>query len=232
MSLGRGLSVFSSEVDSKIIKGIIKAVLLWYFIDTVLFLFVGLSETNLQTIFTGIFLIFWYLATTTLFRLSSKRTESLSKNFSKWYLPLILLLSVLEETLVFLNGGGLGGKAESLTQDLLLAVPVFLGIALGILVLNHWVPLSSGEIFVITSIQGFIIELVFSGNLILAWFLGGPALGIYGMMMAAVSKEKPKEQEETLAKHVLIVLIVGTVLCLGGAILGAILGDTIYKAIA
>ena len=90
--------------------------------------------------------------------------------------------------------------------------------------------MSNGEIFAVGAIQGFIIELFLAGNLSLAWFLGGPALGIYGMMMAAVGKKDSVINEHTV-RQVLLVLLLGTLLCFIGAIFGAIIGDTIYNSI-
>ena len=224
------LSSFTKNTDSGITRAIVKFVLAWYLIDTILFFIVGLSEENIQTILTGIFLVFWFILTIILYN-ETRKIIWLVDNFSKIYLLLIFVLATLEETLVFLNGGGLGGKATSLTQDLFLAVPVFVGIALGILILDHWIPLTNGEIFVLGAIQGFLVELVISGNLALVWFLGGPALGIYGMMMSSFSKDSVQDETKKSLKYILIIFIVGSVLCYGGAILGAIIGDTLYRAI-
>lgn len=223
-------NIFTSEHECKLIKKFEWIVIAWYLADTILFFLIGVAENNIQTILAGAFLVFWFVLTSSLFTLLSK-IKALGSNFHKLYLPTVFVLSLIEETLVFYNGGGLGGKATSLTQDLLLAVPVFLGIAFGILVLDKFTNLSSGEIFAIGSIQGFIIEIIISGNFYFAWLLGGPALGIYGMMMAALHKNESSIKTKRSNKQTFAILTTGTILCLTGAIIGAIIGDTFYSFI-
>ncbi|MGQ4914574.1 MAG: hypothetical protein ACP6IU_07455 [Candidatus Asgardarchaeia archaeon] len=220
------INAFTSETESQMVKRLIAGILIWYFIDTLLFFVIGITTSDLQALITGVFLVFWLILTSYVSKWSEK-SEFVQDHFSVAYLVLVLILAFIEETIVYFNGGGLGGKAVSLIQDILLAVPVFVGIALGLIILNHWMDLFAGEFFVLGAIQGFIVEIITAGNFGLMWFLGGPSLGIYGAMMAAVKKKEISGV--ATGKHFLLMLTIGTTLCFITAVAGAIFGDTIYS---
>ena len=58
----------------------------------------------------------------------------------------VFILGIIEETVIYYNGGGLGGKALSLSHDLISTTPVFVGIGLGIYLLDKWLKLYTGNI--------------------------------------------------------------------------------------
>ncbi len=205
----------------------IKAVLIWYVVDTALFYIIGALLFEIQTVLSGVVLTFWLVLTIFLYN-RYHYSEQLKDRFNWIYVILVFTLAFIEETVIYFNGGGLGGRATSLAHDLVLAVPVFVGIAFGILILHIKRLLTPGEFFMIGAIQGYLIEIMLAGNIGLAWFLGGPALGIYGSMMACFA---PKAKVQDTSTHkILIDLILGTILCFIFVILGAIIGDTIYTA--
>jgi hypothetical protein len=196
--------------------------LIWYFS-----FFFGAILSDLQMIFTGIILFFWLALTSLIFRLSHSST-TLNEKFNWLYLPVVFVLAIIEETIIYLNGGGLGGAALSLQHDLLLAVPVFLGIGMGIYILHFWKKLYAGEFFLLGAIQGFIIEIIFTGNILGVWLFGGAALGIYGAMMGALAP-KIEESYHRSAKSTILILIVGIIICFVCVIIGAIVGDNLYS---
>ena len=128
---------FHDETDPRWLRISIGVILIWYIADMVFFFLIGAILLDLQMIFTGIILFFWLALTSLIFRLSHSST-TLNERFNWLYLPVVFVLAIIEETIIYLNGGGLGGAALSLQHDLLLAVPVFLGIGVGIFILNHW----------------------------------------------------------------------------------------------
>jgi hypothetical protein len=195
----------------------------------VFFLLIGAILLDLQMIFTGIILFFWLALTSLIFRLSHSST-TLNERFSWLYLPVVFVLAIIEETIIYLNGGGLGGAALSLQHDLLLAVPVFLGIGIGIYILHFWKKLYSGEFFLLGAIQGFIIEIIFTGNILGVWLFGGAALGIYGAMMGALAP-KIEESHHRSAKSTILMLIAGIIICFVCMIIGAIIGDNTWRII-
>jgi len=138
----------------------------------------------------------------------------------------VLLLSILEETMVTLNGGGLKGEATSPPHDLILSIPVFLGIGLGITPTDRFPPLKPGEHFLFGAIFGLLIEIVIPGDLSI--MLVGGAMGVYGYIMKAFPPENRVEGEigaVGLLKRPLLTLLWGWAFI----IVGAILGDTVYR---
>ncbi|MFX0069777.1 MAG: hypothetical protein ACFFAO_01675 [Candidatus Hermodarchaeota archaeon] len=127
--------LFYNENDANWIKKLTIIVLILYCLTTLLFFLVGALEINLQSILAGVILIFWIVFTTIIFKFAHD-SEFLKENFRWCYIPAVLILAIIEETIIYYNGGGLGGKAKSLEHDLLLAVPVFVGIAVGIYLIN------------------------------------------------------------------------------------------------
>ncbi|WP_246112240.1 hypothetical protein [Thermococcus aciditolerans] len=133
-------------------------------------------------------------------------------------------MALFEETLVTLNSGGLGGKATSLAHDLTMAVPVFIGIGTGLYLAHRILPMSRGEFFLFGALFGFFIETVLNG----AWsglvLLGGGAMGLYGMILSAFTPmvERPAPLG---VRKVLLVMSLGTVFMLAGAVAG----DTLWR---
>ena len=128
--------------------------------------------------------------------------------------------------MVTLNGGGLKGEATSPPHDLILSIPVFLGIGLGITPTDRFPPLKPGEHFLFGAIFGLLIEIVIPGDLSI--MLVGGAMGVYGYIMKAFPPENRVEGEigaVGLLKRPLLTHLLGWV----SVIVGAIFGDTVYR---
>lgn len=219
--------LLQDKTDPRWLRVSVSVILIWYIVDMGFFFFIGAILSDFQLIFIGIILFFWLALTSLIFRLSRSST-TLNEKFNWLYLPVVFVLAIIEETIIYLNGGGLGGAALSLQHDLLLAVPVFLGIGTGIYILHFWKRLYSGEFFLLGAIQGFIIEVIFTGNILGFWLFGGAALGIYGAMMGALTP-KIEEHHHRSAKSTILMLIVGIIICFVCVIIGAIVGDNLYS---
>ncbi|WP_238516210.1 hypothetical protein [Thermococcus gammatolerans] len=198
-------------------------VLLWFWLDVLLFLLLGLFEYSIRNIFSsGILLLVWLVALTLprVFR----KLEGFGSHPGFTYLLAVLLMALFEETLVTLNGGGLGGRATGLAHDLTIAVPVFVGVGTGFYLAHRMAPMSRGAFFLFGALFGFFIEIVLNG----AWsglvLLGGGAMGLYGMILSAHTPvvERPSPLG---VKKVLIVTFLGTMFML----VGAVAGDTLWR---
>ena len=127
--------LFYDENDSAFQRKLIIIIIIFYILTTFLFFLSGILEINTQTILAGVILVFWLLFTVLLFT-KFHSSSFLNENFKWFYIPSVFILAIIEETIIYYNGGGLGGAAKSLEHDLLLAVPVFVGIGIGIYLLN------------------------------------------------------------------------------------------------
>jgi len=221
--------LFYDANDSAFLRKLIIIIIIFYILTTILFFLYGFLVINIQTILAGVILVFWLLFTVLLFT-KFHNSSFLNENFKWIYIPAIFILAIIEETIIYYNGGGLGGKAKSLEHDLLLAVPVFVGIGIGIYLLNLKRILNPGEFFILGAIQGFLIEIIFSGNIAFILILGGGAMGIYGAMMGCFAPAQ--EDNMKTSKQLIIDLLLGTLLCFIFVIIGAIVGDNLYNAIS
>ncbi len=230
MSINKFQNVlFYDENDSGFLRKLILLIIIFYLLTTFLFFLSGILEMNTQTILAGVILVFWLLFTVLLF-IKFHNSTFLKENFKWLYLPVILVLAIIEETIIYFNGGGLGGKAKSLEHDLLLAAPVFVGIGVGIYILHMKRKLNPGEFFLLGAIQGFLIEIIFSGNIGFIIILGGGAMGIYGAMVACLSPAQ--EDNMKTNKQLIIDVLIGTIFCFIFVLIGAIIGDNLYNAIS
>jgi hypothetical protein len=218
--------LFYDENEVSWLRKLILVITTFYIFTIILFFIFGILEINLQSIIAGIILTFWILFTIFIFKVFHNSTF-LNQSFKHIYLPAVFLLAIIEETIIYYNGGGLGGKAKSLEHDLLLAIPVFVGIGIGLYLINLKKRLNPGEFFIIGSIEGFLIEIIFSGNITFILILGGSAMGIYGTMMACFSPKYDNNIKSS--RQIIINIINGTLLCFIFVIIGAIVADTIYN---
>jgi len=142
------------------------------------------------------------------------------------YVLCVFVLAIIEESMVYFIGGGLGGKATSWWHTIALAVPVFTMIGVSILILQSFYTISTGEAFLIGFGVGLAVEIFVSGHSPL--FIGGGA-GIYGMMMAAMYSKTVDELSGSSLKRVLMIFV-GIIMAFAfGGIIGGIIGDNIYK---
>jgi len=221
--------LFYDENDSGFLRKLVLIIIIFYLLTTFLFFLSGILEMNTQTIIAGFILVFWLGFTILLFK-KFHNSIFLNENFRWLYLPAVFILAIIEETIIYYNGGGLGGKAKSLEHDLLLAVPVFVGIGVGIYLLHIKRNLNPGEFFILGAIQGFIIEIAFLGNIVFAIILSGGAMGIYGAMMACFAPAQ--EDNRKTSNQLIINLLLGTIICFIFVLIGAIIGDNLYNAIS
>lgn len=217
---------FQSFVNNKTnpkVKLFIKASIIFYLLDIILFLIIGLVESSTTNLVDVLFFVFWFFLTILLYN----KLDLKSINFV-YYTFLVLVLAVLEETVIYYNGGGLGGTATSLTQDLIHAVPIFVFLGIALFSLKNKFQLTASDFYTYGSIYGFFIEIIIGGKIAFFFLFGGPALFIYGSMLAAFAPKTlntEKESKINVFLKIIIILIVMFTFMLAGAILG----DTIYK---
>ncbi len=197
-------------------------VIFWLNIFTIMFfLLVGVTTKDWQSIFGGLILVFWYILTFVIF----KNRFKFERYLPYLYVPGIFILAIIEETIIYYNGGGLGGTATSLWHDLSLAVPIFVAMGVGIQILHKFRNLYVTEFYILGAIQGLIIEVIMKISLLQLVFVGG-AMMIYGTMMSALSYNNNKERKRY---NILINLVIGTIFIYIMVIIGAIIGDNIYN---
>ena len=146
------------------------------------------------------------------------------------YLPIVFVIALIEETIVYYSGGGLQGAAISLWHDLALAIPVFLMIGVGILITNRIYEMKSGEIFLLGYICGAILEIILPVhffNPILILLFGGAGAGFYSILyttFAPVNEILPEQKKV----HTIKILLIGTIICFICMIIAGIIGSTLY----
>ena len=221
-------TLFLGSYDQKWKQVLVRLVAALYIWNIILFAIVAIVEADLQTGIGSIILLLWLVFTEFLYSVTSK-SNFWKQNGKILYLVAITILAVVEETVVYANGGGLGGKATSLSEDLLKAVPVFVGIGLGIYITHLLFGLKVADFFILASAMGFFVEILMTGNL-LNLFIIGAGIGIYGLMMASVAF--PSEKASRSNGRDVVVLIVGLVITVIGMLIGAIVGDTMYNSLS
>ena len=182
----------------------------WFIIDVILALILWFS-LNVFT-FT-IYFTLWLL----IIRIASALNL-------KSMVPSSIMLAVLEETIVFFLGGGLGGEARSLVDDYLGSIPMFAGLIIGwwLFIRKHKV--DPNYILILSGLQGFIIELVFTGlilNPLNILFFGGATLFIYSSIIC--TPNWPQGMEDTNVVSHIKWFIISFILGLIGGILGAVM---------
>jgi hypothetical protein len=147
------------------------------------------------------------------------------------YLPIIFIIALMEETIVYYSGGGLQGAAVSLWHDLALAIPVFLMIGVGILITNRIYKMSSGEVFVLGYICGAILEIILPVhffNPILILLFGGAGAGFYSILYTAFAPI-PETSPERTKGQTLKILVIGTIICFISMVIAGFIGSTLYQ---
>lgn len=211
----------NNSTNSKL-KLFIKASIIFYLLDIILFLVIGIVESRTTDIVNVLFFVFWFFLTILLYT----KIDLKDINFV-YYTILILILAIIEETIIYFNGGGLSGAAKSLTQDLLLAVPVFVFLGIALFLLKDRFLLTAPDFYTYGSIFGFFIEIILGGKIVLIFLFGGPALFIYGSMLATFAPKNFNTERKSKIGIFLKVVIILVVMFIF-MIAGAILGDTIY----
>ncbi len=204
-------------------KYYIKGTMILYIFDVFLFFLIGVVERSFQDIITGTFLVFWLVLTVLLFNKFNFKFITIV-----YYTLFLTILAILEESIIYFNGGGLSGTATSLTQDLVIAVPVFVFLGVSLFILSKYLGLDSSDLYIYGSLFGFLIEILIGGKIVLFYLFGGPALVIYGSMIATFAPKRINENKIQYMNSYLKILIVLIVMFIF-MILGAIVGDTAYR---
>ena len=212
---------FVYNLTNSKIKLYIYASLIMYVFDILLFFLIGIVEKSKSNIITSFILIFWLTLTLALYNFIDKMYRTFV-----YYIVGVMILGVIEETIIYYNGGGLNGEAVSLKQDLLVVVPVFVFLGLALYILNYFFSFVSSDFYVYGSIYGFILELIIGGKIGYFYLFLGPALVIYGSMLATFAPKIPEQTKKISINKVIeimVVLIVMFIFMIAGAIVGAIM---------
>ena len=136
------------------------------------------------------------------------------------YFGTVLLLSLIEESIAYATGGGLHGAATSLPEDWTRAVPVFLGLGVGLYVAVRTTGLTPGESFVSAGVAGLAIEIGLGASFspIALGAFGGVAMWIYGTIVALPVRRTGAPSAPWVRAGLT------TLLLTGGAIAGGIVG--------
>lgn len=215
---------FSTDLTDNKSRNYIILTLLWYLVDIIFFIFLGLVESSIINIITGLFLICWLIFTILLFNHFTLKNSNIV-----FYALGVAVLGIIEETPIYYNGGGLNGTATSLVQDLFLTIPVFVLLGISIYLLKDKFALTSSDFFIYGSIYGVILELFIGGKLVYFYLFGGPALVIYGSMLATFAPKElinKKQNVNSYLKFIIIIIVMFIFM-----IAGAIIGDTSYRFI-
>lgn len=219
------VNFFMSDETNKIKKYYIFLSIVYYVLDLALFVIIGLTEKSDADLITASILFIWLLGCLILFNLITLKKLNIFI-----YSILLAILGMGEEVLVYYNGGGLNGTATSLQQDLLLVIPVFAGLGITLYISAIFFDLVASDFYVYGSIYGWLLELVIGGKLIYFYLFGGPALVIYGSMLAVFAPKIPRRNSKLHIHKVLEILFI-LVLMFIGMITGAIVGGMIYSLV-
>lgn len=173
----------------------------WHFLSVIFALVIGISS--------GDFNLFLSLSIWTTIAVIAYKLEP------PYYILSALVLSALEELVVYSFGGGLQGAATSLTQDYANSLPIFLSIILVWRFVLGRYEVNEEELYLVTIVPAVFIELLFQGvlyNPILLFLLGGPAFFIYGSIMGSPKLPRGELEFSLKIKMMTIVLMIASIL--------------------
>ena len=193
-----------------------KILFLWFVLDWLFSLIIGMTSKDFS-------LFVFYSAWFVVFYLGFEVFDL------KYYVLTVFLLAVVEETIVYYLGGGLQGKATSLLQDYVNALPVFFMFGLGWYLFLLKYELSKTTTFLLGGLHGVLVEIVFPGHifnpLFILLFTGGVFM-IYGGIL--IVPRFPRENQEK-KKPGYLITVFAWILIFGFIIIGAIIADNIDK---
>ena len=137
---------------------------------------------------------------------------------SKYFLT-ILFLSVLEETIVYMIGGGIHGTATSIWEDYAKSIPIFMTHAT--LWKKHMekYEYSQQEIFIMAGLHGFFFEIILTGIILnpqLLLIFGGTPFLIYGILVIIPKTQQKQQIHPTTPKKIALWTIYLTIeICIG-----------------
>jgi len=222
--------IFYDEENPDWLRTFVYVIIVWYIIDVVIFYLLGFL--NILNVLAATNLLILLILTNYVFgNFRAKQQEN--SRLKILYLPIIFVIALIEETIVYYSGGGLQGAAVSLWHDLALSIPVFLMIGVGILITNRIRKMNSGEIFLLGYICGAILEIILPVhffNPVLVLLFGGAGAGFYSILYTAFApiNEISPERLERKKVHTMKILLIGTIICFFCMVIGGIIGSTLY----
>ena len=224
--------IFYDQENPEWLRTIVFIIIIWYIIDVVIFFLLGFL--NILNVLAATNLLILLLLTNYIFM--KFRAKQQNTRLKILYLPIVFVIALIEETIVYYSGGGLQGAAVSLWHDLALSIPVFLMIGVGILITNRIKKMNSGEIFLLGYICGAILEIILPVhffNPILILLFGGAGAGFYSILYTAYAPIPEIAPESEIAPErnkiqSIKILLIGTIICFVCMVIAGIIGSTLY----
>lgn len=223
--------IFYDEENPEWLRTIVFVIIIWYIIDVVIFFLLGFL--NILNVLAATNLLILLILTNYIFG-NFRAKQQQNTRLKILYLPIVFVIALIEETIVYYSGGGLQGAAVSLWHDLALSIPVFLMIGVGILITNRIKKMNSGEIFLLGYICGAILEIILPVhffNPVLILLFGGAGAGFYSILytgFAPIPENAPKIASERNKIQTMKILLIGTIICFFCMVIGGIIGSTLY----
>ncbi|MGQ4892011.1 MAG: hypothetical protein ACP6IP_05930 [Candidatus Njordarchaeia archaeon] len=194
--------IFGFGEESKIVE----VITIWYLIDVIIFAILGISEGSFNVF---IYLVIWGIIIAAVYRLKPGP-----------YILWAFILSVVEETIAYYLGGGLGGTAKSLVDDYAGSLPVFLMFIVGWYMFMKRYDSRKDLVFLFSGAHGFLIEIVLTGgifNILVVFALGGAAMFIYSSIITSPGVPKGERDTNVLTYFawfflILILMIIGGII--------------------
>lgn len=221
--------IFYDEENPDWLQTFVYVIIVWYIIDVVIFYLLGFL--NILNVLAATNLLILLILTNYIF-MNLREKQQQNNSLKIFYLPIVFVIALIEETIVYYSGGGLQGAAVSLWHDLALAIPVFLMIGVGILITNRIYKMNSGEIFLLGYICGAILEIILPVhffNPVLILLFGGAGAGFYSILYTAFAPIPDHEMAPERSKvQTIKILLIGTIICFLCMVIAGIIGSTLY----
>ena len=220
--------IFYDEENPDWLQTFVYVIIVWYIIDVIIFYLLGFL--NILNVLAATNLLILLILTNYIF-MNLREKQQQNNSLKIFYLPIVFVIALIEETIVYYSGGGLQGAAVSLWHDLALAIPVFLMIGVGILITNRIYKMNSGEIFLLGYICGAILEIILPVhffNPVLILLFGGAGAGFYSILYTGFAPIPEIAPERTKIQSIKILLI-GTIICFVCMVIAGIIGSTLYE---
>lgn len=220
--------IFYDEENPEWLRTFVYVIMVWYIIDAVIFYLLGFL--NILNVLAATNLLLLLILTNYIFG-NFRAKQQQNTRLKILYLPIVFVIALIEETIVYYSGGGLQGAAVSLWHDLALSIPVFLMIGVGILITNRIYKMNAGEIFLLGYICGAILEIILPVhffNPVLILLFGGAGAGFYSILYTAFAPI-PEISPERKKVQTMKILLIGTIICFICMVIAGIIGSTLYQ---
>ncbi|RMG41397.1 MAG: hypothetical protein D6732_02525 [Methanobacteriota archaeon] len=212
---------------------VVRLILSVFILNSALFFALGLANTNNSQILLSAYLIFWLIGVS---KLREKTNEFIIMSpFWLYFLLSTLILTFFNESFLFFiffldagvkDSGELASETEYLKQ-LVLFSPIFLGIAICILILHTFLKLKSSDMFIFGSL-GSLFGILLSGSILLntIWLYAGIYAGIYGIVFSFTKPFSLERGNPRLIYGLGIPLLL--LIVFGGSVLGQFLIQSFF----